>query len=89
VRKLPDGVIPGATRRPTKIGFSGETALTGKNSLRRKPAGASFEVGAKKEQKEMIEAAGKRQIFSYNHTDFEKERIAVELQLGKILLRRP
>jgi len=34
-------------------------------------------------QKTEIEAAGKRAIFSYNQTDFVKERIAVELQFGK------
>jgi Restriction endonuclease BglII len=35
------------------------------------------------QQKEMILAAGKRPIFSYNQTDFVKDRIAVEVQLGK------
>lgn len=34
-------------------------------------------------QKETIIAAGKTPIFSYNQTDFVKERIAVEVQLGK------
>lgn len=35
------------------------------------------------EQKEEIEAAGEAPIFSYNQTDFVKERIAVEVQFGK------
>ncbi len=35
------------------------------------------------EQKKEIEAAGKRPIFSYNQTDFVKDRIAVEVQFGK------
>lgn len=35
------------------------------------------------EQKREIEAAGKRSIFSYNQTDFVKDRIAVEVQFGK------
>ena len=35
------------------------------------------------EQKQHIEAAGKRAIFSYNQTDFVKSRVAVEVQLGK------
>jgi hypothetical protein len=35
------------------------------------------------EQKKRIEAAGKRPIFSYNQTDFVKQRIAVEVQFGK------
>ena len=36
-----------------------------------------------KQQKEEIEAAGERPIFSYNQTDFVKERVAVEVQFGK------
>ena len=36
-----------------------------------------------KQQKEAIIAAGKKPIFSYNQTDFVKERIAVEVQFGK------
>jgi len=36
-----------------------------------------------KEQKEEIEAAGATPIFSYNQTDFVKERVAVEVQFGK------
>jgi len=36
-----------------------------------------------REQKEIIEAEGKTAIFSYNQTDFVKERVAVELQFGK------
>lgn len=35
------------------------------------------------EQKREIEAAGRRAIFSFNQTDFVKNRVAVELQLGK------
>lgn len=35
------------------------------------------------QQKEAIEAAGKRPIFSYNQTDFVKSRVAVEIQFGK------
>ena len=35
--------------------------------------------GARRE----IEAAGETPIFSYNQTDFVKERVAVEVQLGK------
>lgn len=35
------------------------------------------------EQRKKIEASGKRAIFSYNQTDFVKNRVAVEVQLGK------
>jgi len=35
------------------------------------------------EQKKMIEKAGKVAIRSYNQTDFVKNRVAVEVQLGK------
>jgi hypothetical protein len=35
------------------------------------------------EQKRQIEEAGRRAIFSYNQTDFVKNRVAVEVQLGK------
>jgi len=35
------------------------------------------------DQKREIEAAGETAIFSYNQTDFVKDRIAVEVQLGK------
>jgi hypothetical protein len=35
------------------------------------------------EQKREIEAAGHHAIFSYNQTDFVKDRVAVEVQLGK------
>lgn len=34
-------------------------------------------------QKREIEAAGKRPIFSFNQTDFVKNRVAVEVQFGK------
>lgn len=35
------------------------------------------------EQKKEIEAAGEKAIFSYNQTDFVKNRVAVEVQFGK------
>lgn len=35
------------------------------------------------EQKTEIEASGSRAIYSYNETDFVKNRIAVEVQFGK------
>lgn len=35
------------------------------------------------EQKTEIEAAGEKPIFSYNQTDFVKERVALEVQFGK------
>lgn len=35
------------------------------------------------QQKQEIEAAGNRPIFSYNQTDFVKNRVAVEVQFGK------
>ena len=35
------------------------------------------------EQKAAIEAAGQTPIYSYNHTDFVKDRVAVEVQFGK------
>lgn len=35
------------------------------------------------EQKAEIEASGERPIFSYNQTDFVKDRVAVEVQFGK------
>lgn len=38
---------------------------------------------SEKQQKAEITAAGKKPIFSYNQTDFVKERIAVEVQFGK------
>ncbi len=36
-----------------------------------------------KEQKQEIEAAGETPIFSYNQTDFVKDRVAVEVQFGE------
>jgi hypothetical protein len=36
-----------------------------------------------RDQKDHIEAAGKRAIRSYNQTDFVKRRVAVEVQFGK------
>lgn len=35
------------------------------------------------QQKRQIEDAGEEPIFSYNQTDFVKDRVAVEVQLGK------
>ena len=35
------------------------------------------------EQKKMIEESGEQAIFSYNQTDFVKDRVAVEIQFGK------
>lgn len=35
------------------------------------------------DQKEEIEAAGETPIFSYNQTDFVKDRVALEVQFGK------
>ncbi|MCY3017826.1 MAG: BglII/BstYI family type II restriction endonuclease [Planctomycetota bacterium] len=35
------------------------------------------------EQKKEIECAGEKPIFSYNQTDFVKDRVAVEVQFGK------
>jgi hypothetical protein len=35
------------------------------------------------EQKKEIEATGEKPIFSYNQTDFVKDRVAVEVQFGK------
>ena len=35
------------------------------------------------EQKREIEAAGEKPIYSYNQTDFVKDRVAVEIQFGK------
>lgn len=35
------------------------------------------------EQKQEIEAAGETPIFSYNQTDFVKNRVAIEVQFGK------
>lgn len=34
-------------------------------------------------QKEFIESKGKEAIYSYNQTDFQKNRVAVEIQLAK------
>jgi hypothetical protein len=35
------------------------------------------------EQKQHIEQAGEQPIFSYNQTDFVKDRVAIEVQFGK------
>ncbi len=36
-----------------------------------------------REQKAEIEAAGEKPFFSYNQTDFVKDRVAIEVQFGK------
>ena len=36
-----------------------------------------------KEQKQEIEQAGETPIYSYNQTDFVKDRVALEVQFGK------
>jgi len=36
-----------------------------------------------KDQKKEIEAAGEKAIYSYNQTDFVKDRVAIEVQFGK------
>ena len=38
---------------------------------------------SEEEQKLEIEAAGEKPIFSYNQTDFVKDRVAVDVQFGK------
>jgi hypothetical protein len=35
------------------------------------------------DQKREIEAAGEKPIFSYNQTDFVKDRVAIEVQFGQ------
>ena len=35
------------------------------------------------EQKKTIESAGEQPIYSYNQTDFVKDRVALEIQFGK------
>jgi len=35
------------------------------------------------EQKDLLEKAGEQPIYSYNQTDFVKDRVAVEVQFGK------
>ena len=35
------------------------------------------------EQKQKIESEGEKPIFSYNQTDFVKDRVAIEIQFGK------
>ena len=39
------------------------------------------------QQKREIEAAGETPIFSYNQTDFVKDRVAVEIQFGEVRVR--
>lgn len=43
----------------------------------------SYWVTSPKQQKAEIEGAGLTPIFSYNQTDFVKDRVAVEVQFGK------
>ena len=38
---------------------------------------------APEEQKKEIEATGEKPIYSYNQTDFVKDRVAIEVQFGK------
>lgn len=52
--------------------------VTADHRLIRKTMGLSAS-----EQKTMIEEAGVTPIFSYNQTDFVKDRIAIEVQFGK------
>ena len=52
--------------------------VTGSEKLIRKTLTMSAE-----DQKREIEAAGETPIFSYNQTDFIKDRVAVEVQFGK------
>ncbi len=52
--------------------------VTRKEKLIRKTLSMSAD-----EQKREIEAAGEKAIFSYNQTDFVKDRVAVEVQFGK------
>ena len=39
------------------------------------------------EQKKEIESCGEQAIFSYNQTDFVKDRIAIEIQIGRASCR--
>lgn len=43
---------------------------------------ATIPMGPEAQKKE-IEAAGEQPIFSYNQTDFVKDRVAIEVQFGK------
>lgn len=52
--------------------------VTGSEKLIRQTVTKSAE-----DQKAEIEAAGETPIFSYNQTDFVKERVALEVQFGK------
>lgn len=52
--------------------------VTGSERLIRKTLSMSAE-----DQKKEIETAGETPIYSYNQTDFVKERVAVEIQFGK------
>jgi hypothetical protein len=38
---------------------------------------------SQEDQKKEIEAAGEKPIYSYNQTDFVKDRVAIEVQFGK------
>ncbi|MCK4292552.1 MAG: restriction endonuclease [Planctomycetes bacterium] len=52
--------------------------LTKSEKLIRKTLSMSAE-----DQKKEIEAAGEKAIYSYNQTDFVKDRVAIEVQFGK------
>ena len=52
--------------------------VTGDARLIRRTMSMTYE-----EQKSAIESAGELPIYSYNQTDFVKERVAVEVQFGK------
>jgi hypothetical protein len=52
--------------------------VTGSEKLIRKTLSMSPE-----QQKEEIQAAGETPIFSYNQTDFVRDRVAIEIQFGK------
>ena len=51
-------------------------------TLNRELLDASVKMSAH-EQKEFLETQGEHPIFSYNQTDFVKEKIAIEVQFGK------
>lgn len=65
----------------SKLGWHEERTsywVTGDQRLIRRTMGISVD-----EQKRLIEEAGEAAIYSYNQTDFVKDRIAVEVQFGK------
>lgn len=51
-------------------------------TLNRELLEASIKMSAR-EQKDFLEAQGEHPIYSYNQTDFVKEKIAIEVQFGK------